>query len=257
MATDLRLDNGTLLGFLLVLARVSGFSVYVPLPGMRNAPELARVVLALSLTLALYPSWPAIDAANVTLPVLLGWMAAEAGIGIGVGLAMAFLTEAFQMGAQIISLQAGYSFATTIDPDSGADSGVLLALAQLAAGFFFFATGLDRQVLMSLAKSLASHPPGHFAPSPSLVKAIVGLGGTIFVTGLRLVLPILGLLLMIEISLALLARLNSQLQLMMLTFPVKMLLSLVLLAWMATIFPRVFSQTAGPVLQVIHSLLSS
>ena len=68
-------------------------------------------------------------------------MLAEAGIGIAVGLAVAFLTEGFQMGAQIISLQAGYSFATTIDPTSGADSGVLLTIAQLTAGLLFFATG--------------------------------------------------------------------------------------------------------------------
>ena len=65
------------------------------------------------------------------------------------------------MGAQIISLQAGYSFATTIDPTSGADSGVLLTIAQIAAGLLFFATGLDRQILLIFAQSLTTHPPGH------------------------------------------------------------------------------------------------
>ena len=53
---------------------------------------------------------------------------------LAVGLVAAFLTEGFQLGAQVISLQAGYSFATTIDPTSGADSTVLLTIAQLAAG---------------------------------------------------------------------------------------------------------------------------
>ncbi len=67
---------------------------------------------------------------GVNIAMLIGWMLAEAGLGIAVGLAVAFLTEGFQMGAQIISLQAGYSFATTIDPTSGADSSVLLTIAQ-------------------------------------------------------------------------------------------------------------------------------
>ena len=86
--------------------------------------------------------------------------AGEAGLGLGVGLAVAFLAEAFQMGAQIISLQAGYSFASTIDPTGQADSSVLLVIAQLAAGLLFFATGLDRQVVRALAQSLGVHPPG-------------------------------------------------------------------------------------------------
>ena len=68
-------------------------------------------------------------------------------MGLAVGLAVAFLTEGFQMGAQIISLQAGYSFATTIDPNSGADSTVLITISQLAAGLLFFATGMDRLML--------------------------------------------------------------------------------------------------------------
>ncbi len=257
MGIDLNPSQGTLLAFLLVLARISGFAIYVPIPGIRSGFETPRVALALSITLVLYPSWPHIDATGLNLPLLIGWMLAEAAIGISVGLAVGFLTEAFEMGAQIISLQAGYSFATTIDPASGADSGVLLALAQLAGGFFFFASGLDRKVLASFADSLATLPPGHFHTSASLAQALISLGSTIFVTGLRLVLPVLGLLLMIEISIALLARLNSQLHLMMLSFPMKMLISLALLAWLIAIFPRVFDQTAGPVLQVVHRLLSS
>ena len=144
----------------------------------------------------------------------MGWILAEAGMGLAVGLAVAFLTEGFQMGAQIISLQAGYSFASTIDPTSGADSTVLIMIAQTTAGLLFFATGMDRQILRAFADSLTSHPPGHFAISAAMVTRMIQAGSSIFTTGLRLVLPLLALLLMVEISLALLTRLNSQLHLM-------------------------------------------
>jgi flagellar biosynthesis protein FliR len=257
MGTELTLQTGTLYAFLLVLARVSGAFVFLPLPGIKSGPAPTRVVFAVSMTLVLFPSWPKIDGSHVSLGLLIGWVLAESGIGIAVGLAVAFLTEGFQVGAQMISLQAGYSFAQTIDPDSGANSGVLLAIAQLAAGILFFATGLDRQVLFAFARSLQTQPPGHFAVSAEMLNGLIRLGGTIFSTGLRLILPVLGLLLMVEISVALLARLNAQLHLMMLTFPLKMLLSLTLLAWLVSIFPRVFTQLTGPVLQVIHSFLSS
>lgn len=240
----------------MVLARISGAFIYVPLPGIKAGPEPARAVLAMAMTFVLFSSWPKIDPSQVTLGVLIGWILAEAGLGLAVGLAASFLMEGFQMGAQMISLQAGYSFATTVDPTSGADSGVLLTIAQTTAGLLFFATGMDRQILSIFGHSLTAHPPGHFAISQSMLALLIQTSSMIFVTGLRLVLPLAGLLILVEISLALLARLNSQLQLMMLAFPIKMLLSLALLAWLVLIFPKVFTQSSGKILQLIQALLA-
>jgi len=160
------------------------------------------------------------------------------------------------MGAQIISLQAGYTFATTIDPTSGADSAVLLTIAQLAAGLLFFATGLDRQVLLAVAQSFSSQVPGHLVISPFMVNRLIQTGASIFSTGFRLVLPLLSLLLMVEISMALLARLNSQLHLMLLSRPIKMLLALALFAWLLLIFPRVFEQSGAQTIQLVRALLA-
>jgi flagellar biosynthetic protein FliR len=254
MGTELTLNLGTLYAFLLVLARVSGAFIYIPLPGIKAGPEIARAVLAISMTLVLFERWPSIDPSSVSIGLLIGWMLAEVGMGLAVGLAVAFITEGFQMGAQIISLQAGYSFATTIDPTSGADSGVLLSVAQLAAGLLFFATGLDRQILMVFAQSLTTRPPGHFIITQSMANGLIQLGASVFVTGLRLVLPLMGLLLMVEISLALLARINAQLHLMTLAFPIKMLLSLSLLSWLLLVFPKVFMQSSNQMLQWIRSV---
>ena len=257
MGTDLTFDVGTLYAFLLVLARISGAFIFVPIPGIQAGPQVARAVLAVSLTLVLAPRWPVIDASGVNFLMLVGWFLAEAGMGLAVGLAVAFLAEGFQMGAQIISLQAGYTFASTVDPSSGADSGVLLMVAQTASALLFFATGMDRQVLRAFADSLSSQPPGHFAVSGPMVARMIQAGAFIFSTGLRLVLPLLALLLMVEISLALLARLNSQLHLIALSFPIKMLLSLILLGWLLLVFPQVFAQSAGRAMQLIHSLLAA
>jgi flagellar biosynthesis protein FliR len=257
MGTELTLDAGTLYAFLLTLARVSGTFIFVPLPGIKAGPEAARAVLSVSLTLALAPRWPAIDASAVNIMLLTGWILAEAAMGIAVGLAVTFIAEGFQMGAQIISLQAGYTFATTIDPTSGADSAVLLTIAQLVSGFLFFATGLDRQVLLAIAQSLSSQVPGHIEISASMVTRLIQMGATIFSTGLRLVLPLLSLLLMVEIALALLARLNSQLHLMLLARPIKMLLALALFSWLLLIFPKVFTQSAGPAVQLVRALLAT
>jgi flagellar biosynthetic protein FliR len=255
MATELTLKVGTLYAFILVLARISGVFIFIPLPGIQAGPQAARVLLATFVTFALFPVWPVIPSVGIGLGTLVGWLIAEAGLGIAVGVAVSFLSEMFQMGAQIIGLQAGYTFASTIDPTSGADTSVLLSIAQTAAGLLFFATGLDRQVLSAFAQSLSSHPPGQLSLTPSMMNQLIQTGSSIFSTGLRLVLPLLALLIMVDISLALLARLNSQLHLNTLAFPIKMLVSLTLLAWLVLIFPKVFSQSSGPVMRLVRGLL--
>src|ERR1700732_5270843 len=103
MGTELRLEMGTLYAFLLVLARVGGAFVYVPLPGMNTGSQMAPAVLPPSTTFVLFASGPSVDPSNINIALLIGWILAEAGIGIAVGLAVSFLTEGFQMGAQIIS----------------------------------------------------------------------------------------------------------------------------------------------------------
>lgn len=257
MGTELKIEIGTLYSFLLVLARVSGVFVFVPLPGIKAGPDLVRAALAVSITIALLPLWPAIPSVGVTFGTLVGWLLAEAGLGLGVGIAVAFLSEIFQVGAQIVSLQAGYSFASTIDPTSGADSSVMLSIAQTSAGLLFFAFGLDRQVLEAFAHSLTVHPPGQVVLRASMMEQVIQAGSAMFSTGLRLVLPVLAMLIIVDLSLALLARLNSQLQLITLAFPVKMMLSLGLLAWLLLVFPKVFTQASGPVLRLVRQLLLS
>ena len=107
---------------------------------------------------------------------MAGWMIAEAGIGLATGLAVSFLIEAVTMAAQAVSTQAGFAFASTVDPNTEADSTVLILIAQLTAAMLFFALGLDRQLLSILARSLETHPPGSITSSRASAEALVMLG---------------------------------------------------------------------------------
>jgi flagellar biosynthetic protein FliR len=142
-------------------------------------------------------------------------------------------------------MQAGYGYASTIDPNSEADSAVLVVFAQLIAGMLFFALGLDRDVLRLFAQTLDRIPPGGYTPGPGSAQVIVRLGATLFTAGVRLALPVVALLLMVDIALGLLGRLNQQLQLVSLAFAVKMLIALLVLSWTASMVPRVMAELSA------------
>ncbi len=116
--------------------------------------------------------------------------------------------------------------------------------AQLAGGLLFFSLGMDRQVLRVFAASLAAHPPGTFFLRASSAEAIVGLGAGMFATGMRLAMPVVALLALIDISLALLGRIHQQLQLLTLAFPIKMLAALAFLATIFALFLPVYRAAA-------------
>ena len=152
------------------------------------------------------------------------------------------------MAGQIIGLQAGYAYASTVDPTTQADSGILVVFSQLTGGLLFFALGLHREVIRAFARSLDAFPPGAFVLTPSGAEKIVKLGSGMFSVGLRLAMPVLALLLLVDVAMALLGKLNQQLQLLILAFPVKMMATIVLLASMAVLFPRVYRGFAEQVL---------
>jgi flagellar biosynthetic protein FliR len=171
----------------------------------------------------------------------VGWLLADAGLGILIGVSVGFLAEAFQVAAQAVGLEAGFAYAFMVDPQTQADSGVLLVFAQLASGLLFFALGMDREVVRAFAHSLETFPPGApIPPGPSL-EVLTRLGAGMFTTGLRLALPALALLTLVDVALALLGRLNAQLQLLTLSFPLKMLAAIAVLAWTAPLFPRLLN----------------
>ena len=245
MPADVTLPVGTLYAFLLVLARVGGALVFVPLPGIKGVPQPARIALALGFTLALYGRWPAVNAEAVTAMRMAGWAAAEAAVGIAIGVTVAFVLEAFALAAQVLGLQAGYAYASTIDPNTEADSGILLVFAQLVGGMLFFALGLDREILRLFAQSLDIVPAGTYVFGPSTAQTLIRLGAKLFSVGVRLALPVVALLVMVDVALALMGRLNQQLQLLSLAFPAKMLTALLVLSWVAVLFPRVLVEFSG------------
>jgi flagellar biosynthetic protein FliR len=249
MRGDISAPVALVYGFLLVLARVGGTFLFVPIPGIKNAMSPVRVVLVMVITMALYPAWPTIGS-EPSLLQYVGWIAAEATFGIGIGLLVGLLSESMILFGQISGLQAGYSFASTIDPNTQADSTVLSMIADSIGGLLFFTMGLHREVIRIFAGSLQSHPPGTLVIGAQWSEPIIHAASSLFSTGLRLAMPVIALLMMVDLTLAMLGRINSQLQLLHLAFPLKMLSALAIITILVTLMPPLYRTAARQLLGV-------
>jgi flagellar biosynthetic protein FliR len=257
MHIDSLFTYATLFGFLFTLARISCVFAFLPLAAFRAAPESAKIVLALAFTVILWPEWKGPVSSDVSIGRIVVGVAGEAALGLAIGLSLAIVLEVFQMAAQVVSLQAGFGFASTIDPSSGADSTVLLTLSQIAAGLFFFATGADRMLVKALADSLRLCPPESFAINRGWGEALVRFAASIFTSGLRLAAPVIALLLLADGALAVLGRIQNQIHLVSLTMPLKLGAAMLLVASTLTFQPRFFESTMGNAIRLIEGMIRS
>lgn len=244
-----------ILGFLLVLARVAGVFAFVPLPGANGAPVAAKIVLSIAAAACLFPLWPTVEGLDQSVVRLAGFVVMDAAVGLVLGLTVALAIDAMKLAAQIGGLHAGFGFAQIVDPSSAADTSLLLVIAEMFSGLLFFAAGFDRQVLAILAGTLKTLPPGQIPRLGHTAEPIARLSAELFVYGLRLALPVVAFLVLVDLTLGFLGRVNQQLQLMTLAFPLKIMAALALFALLTPIYARVYESYARHSLEIAGRIL--
>lgn len=232
----------------LLFFRVGGLLWVGIFPQTGNASIVARIVLTAALATVLVQVTPA---SAVATGGLLPAMARELVLGAALGLAVAIMLDWMQIAAQVVALQAGFAYATTIDPTNSVDGGLLPLFAKGGALCFFFSMGLDREYLRLLLEHTLAHPVGQTVLTSVSLSLLSHLFSESLNFAVRLALPITAFLLMSDVLLALITRLHSQLQMIGLVFPLKLAiwptLSILLLPAMSRLF-ETFSR------QTMHSL---
>jgi flagellar biosynthetic protein FliR len=253
MHADVSVSVALIYSFLLVVARIGGALIFVPMPSLRSGADPVRIILILAVALSLYPVWPVVSPQLSALEYC-GFVLVDAAYGLSIGLLVGFLSEAGLLFGQICGLQTGFSFASTVNPDSQADSPVMSTIAQTLSAFLFVTLGLHRYVIRVFADSLVTLPPGKLTVNAHWGELILRAAADIFVVGLRLAFPIIGLMLMLDLTLALLGRFNAHLHLITMSSPVKILAALAAVSVLLMLFPAVYSAYAERIFRVAAAL---
>lgn len=248
-------DTFSIPTFLAVLARTSSIFSFVPIPGLKAPVSAARVGLNVAIALTLMPSAPKLQRTDLGIGEMAALIVSELCLGLTAGLLLSFFFEAFQFGAQMLSQQAGFSYAATIDPTNNTDTGVLLVLSQLLAGLIGLALGLDRRIISALAESFQALPPGHFVLNAGMLDSVQRAGANIFQLGPALAIPSVSLFLCIDIILGVLSRVEQQLQLTTILFPLKTAGSVAVLIVIFAAYPGLLARTLDSTIAAMRHVM--
>ncbi|MCC6381755.1 MAG: flagellar biosynthetic protein FliR [Dehalococcoidia bacterium] len=217
-------------GFLLILIRTSGMLVSAPLLSHRGIPAWTRVGFAVFFALVLTPlQEERLPAAPANLGVVAGAVLSEALFGLALGLAMQLVFAGLQMGSHLLGLQMGFGLGSVYDPVTGAQFGALDQFYAILAALVFFTVNGHHLVIQALAETLRAVPPGTFNPLMLQSGAIAGLVAGLFITAVRVALPVLAALFLTDVGMGFVARTVPQMNILVVGLPIKIGVGLIVL----------------------------
>jgi flagellar biosynthetic protein FliR len=239
--------------WMLVLTRTTGLLAAIPGLGNERLPLEIRAGFAALLALVIAPTLPPISNLPTGLWDLSALLAVELAVGLLMGTLVALVFSAVSFGANLIDIQTGFSFVqfvNPVNPQPAAIAGTLLAQVVL---LLLFATGLHHQMILALADSYRLVPLGGTLNTRGL--ELVALSGALLAKGFQMAAPVLIALFLVDVLEGFGARFMPQLQLMQLSFPLKISLGIALLGYVAMEMPRwvrpLFSAVPSWVLRIL------
>lgn len=245
--------SGLAFVFLLQFFKAMTLASLLNFPGLRQAPPATRVVLAL--TIAACTTLVAVEQGRQP-PASVEWLGAIAGqvvTGLLAALLWNLVLDACAMAVQLATLQSGLSYAAVIDPTNDTESGSLLSIVQMPLVLMLLAAGIHLQFLALLveAEAVATAIFSNGQLLDSLAKVLSFSAST----GIRLAGPFVFSMMAVDLLSAISGRLVERFQLSMLVFPLKWVLTLVLV-WLTTAsFQLLESRLAGVALGELRRLL--
>lgn len=260
IVTDAQL-NAWLAAAMFPLARLLGLFAVAPVFSNRGAPARVRLAVGLAISLALLPALPPMPPIVPASGIGLAVFAQQIFIGIAIGFMLRIAFATVDMAGALIGMQMGLSFAIFFDPDQGGQTAVLSDFLSLFTTLLFLAINGHLMLIEVLVRSFEWLPVSAASVRVDGWSFIVHAGAGIFSTGLLISLPVIGVLLVANISLGVLTRAAPQLNLFAVGFPVTLsagLFSLLLImsnfgALLQSIFSRAIEAT-GLMLEALSPL---
>ena len=213
-----------------VLARVAGLCLVAPVFGATAAPMQVRVAVVVLLTLVLLPLAP--GRVDPTSAAGVATLVSQVLVGAAIGFVLWLGFQAVAYGGQLVAQGMGLGFAESVDPASGGGSPALGQFYLLLVTLLFLAMDGHLRLIALLAESFRRLPPGAGNVTPAGLHAVALFGGELFLGAVRVALPALTALLVVNMGFAAISRAAPSMNLFAVGFPITLCLGFVAL-WLS------------------------
>lgn len=207
--------------------RVTGLMLVAPSLSSTIVPHRVRAGLVVVLTMLLTPvafaaqRMPHLTAQAVTSELL---------IGFAIGFGAAILIGAAEQAGDAMAVQMGLSGIAILDPMAAEPLPVVGSFLRLFAITLLLSLNLHAVMISTLGESLRAVTLGSAPELANGIAQMLKLGVPMFALGVRFAAPVVAVILIVNVSLAVLGRAAPQLNVLSVAFPMQIMAGLVALA---------------------------
>ncbi|GAB2693811.1 flagellar biosynthetic protein FliR [Thalassiella azotivora] len=241
----------TLVSLLLATVRTASWLLLAPPFSHRSIPAQVKALLALALGLAVLPDVPpellrgGLDGVALTVAT-----AQEVLVGSALGFLCLLVFAAVQSAGDLLDLFGGFQMGVLFDPQTGVGSAVMGRTYYLTALALMFSTDAHLLVLRGLLRTFDVLPLGQLLDLGTLAQVLTdGVVGMVL-AALQIAGPIIGVLFLADVGLGLLTRIAPALNAFALGFPLKILITLVVVGLAFQTLPQVVVALADQVVEL-------
>jgi flagellar biosynthetic protein FliR len=215
--------------FLWPFLRIGAMLMSAAVFGTRALPMRLRLVLALGLTLVLAPLAGPVPAIDPVSGEGLANTAQQILIGVTIGFVLRMVFAAFELAGEMVGQLMGLGFASLVDPQNGVQVPAVGQLYILLATLMFLALQGHLLWIEALAESFRLLPIAATGVTADGLWSLAGFIGAVFGWAVRLALPVVAALLVVNLAFGVLSRTSPQLNVFSVGFPTALLIGLALL----------------------------
>lgn len=199
--------------------RISGMVLVAPL-GFTQAPTRVKAGLVVLLTFAAHGQLGQAALAEQSAFDLAFGAVNELVFGIAIGLVPRLILSAVEVAGEQIAPMMGLGVAQIFDPSAHGHQNVITSLLRNLALLLGLLVGLHRVVIGAVIASFRALPVGSIGSTRGLTELVLELSGEALVTGVKLAIPLLAVLLVTQVALAFVSRAAPAMQVFSVGFAV-------------------------------------
>ncbi|OQY10762.1 MAG: flagellar biosynthetic protein FliR [Fusobacteriia bacterium 4572_132] len=218
--------------YILIFLRISGLFFFTPFFSSKSITIKIKLTLIFLITLIIYPtiSKDISIINNLTFFKFNLMIIKELFMGGIIGYFLMLLFSVVQTAAQIYSMDMGFGMVNVLDPISQIQLPILGQFKYLFMLTIFFILGIHRKILMILINSFHKFELGKLNYNhANLAQGILEDFAYYFLIAIKLALPVLGVLFLIDIVLGIMAKIAPQMNVFFIGMPLKILVGFLFL----------------------------
>jgi len=242
-------------GYLMVFARITAMLMILPFFSYAVVPTRVRAMLALVLSLIIFPLLKIGQLRVDSVVMLLAMLTQEVLIGLVIGFGAAMVFEGFNMAGELIGRQMSFAAVNIFDPFSQQEKSIISEFWILLAIICFILINGHHFFIETIFNNFKLIPVGDGHFPPALGACLISGSGNIFIIALRMGGPILALMLIVDTAMALTARVMPQMNIFFVALPLKIILGILALISSLYIFQMIFDSVYHEMVNYLGTVL--